>query len=470
MIDNHTAIIDDNRTISFSELTSIVNRTAQYYFEKGIKDSSTVAILANNSLEYVITIYALWNLGAIPAPLNTRLTSNEITSIVNNSNFNFIIIDDSFFNIQTQIKSINMAIKYEGNEYSKKVEAMPNGIAVIIHTSGSSGKPKGVEITNSNLYQSYLSLTDSFRFNPKDRFLASLPFYHIGGFAIISRALLAGSILVIPQNLKQDSIENAIIKYEPSVVSLVPTMLSRIIENDIKPNSNMKCLFLGGGASSDELIHTALERNWPIVKVYGSSETTAMVTGCWGEELHKFPACAGNPFNEIEIKILNEEKAELNSGEVGEIAIKSKTIASGYLNNSKLWNHKLHNDFYLTGDYGYLDNDGRLFVVARRTDLIVSGGENIDPREIEDTLNTHSSIMESIVFPTQNDDWGEIATALVVLNKEANFEIDKIQLYLKSKLASFKVPKIISIVTEIPRTELGKIDLAKCKSIVLKGN
>ncbi len=406
MINNHTAIVDDNRTISFSELTSIVNRTAQYYFENGITKNSTVAILANNSLEYVITIYALWNLGAIPTPLNTRLTKSEINSIVNNSNFNSIIIDDSFSNIQLQIQSINMVIKYEGNEYSKRVEALPNGIAVIIHTSGSSGKPKGVEITNNNLYQSYLSLANSFRFNPKDKFLASLPFYHIGGFAIISRALLAGGILVIPKNLKQDSIVNAIKKHEPSVVSLVPTMLSRIIGNKIKPNSSMRYLFLGGGASSDELIHSALDNNWPVVKVYGSSETTAMVTGCWGEELRKLPACAGKPFNEIEIKVLNEEKVELNSGEVGEIAIKSKTIASGYLNNSKLWNHKLHNDFYLTGDYGYLDNDGRLFVVARRTDLIVSGGENIDPREIENLLMANTSVNEVVVFPILNDEWG----------------------------------------------------------------
>ena len=454
----NAAIISDTRLILFSELSGIVCKTAQYYFQNGILPKSKVAILGYNSIEYVITIYALWKLAAIPVPINTRLKESEIKSIFKSSQCSNIIVDNSFKNSLSNLPSIDMTFKNKGLEYKVNTNTQENETAVIIHTSGSSGVPKGVETSNYNLYQSFLALSQTFNFSNDDVFLASLPFYHIGGFSIINRALLSGGVLVIPKSLKQNDIVYSMKEHNASIVSLVPTMLKRIIEEGIKPNKNLRCLFLGGGASSNDLIYSALNNNWPIVKVYGSSETTAMITACWGAKLRETPNSAGKPFSGITIKILDDSFNEVENGIVGEIAVKSKTIAKGYLNLPELWNKKKFNDFYLTGDYGYLDKEGKLFVVARRTDLIVSGGENIDPREIESILNTHPKIIETFVFPIEDSEWGEIPVAIVVLNEAKCLSQKNIIDFLKPKIASYKLPRKIIFTNKIPKTELGKVN------------
>ena len=459
MIDKSVAIIDDNRSIAFSSLTNIVNKTAHYYFEHGINRNNNIAILGNNSIEYVIAIYALWKIGAIPVPINTRLTDNEITSILHSSNCNILLHDSNFTNRFTEIDSIIMVVKSEGQTLKTPTELNPNDTAVIIYTSGSSGKPKGVEITNNNLYQSYIAATKSFAFSSSDKFLASLPFYHIGGFAIINRALLSGGTLVLPKSIKQMDIVESMTKQNPTVVSLVPTMLKRMLKDKVKPNNKLRYLFLGGGPSDNALINTALSEHWLVVKVYGSSETTAMVTASWGNSLKMNPSSAGKPFSDIKIVILSESYSIVDNNIIGEIAIKGSTIAKGYYNNSKLWEEKIHKEFYLTGDFGYLNSDGVLFVVARRTDLIVSGGENIDPKEIEKYLNDLDEVNESLVLPIDHSEWGQIPVAIIVLNESASITEQRIIEYLKSKISSYKIPKKILFASAIPKTELGKVNM-----------
>ncbi|MDA3861849.1 MAG: o-succinylbenzoate--CoA ligase [Melioribacteraceae bacterium] len=465
MIDKSLAIVDDNSSIPFSSLTNIIIKTAQYYFDNGVKQKENIAIIGYTSIEYVIAIYSLWKLGAIPVPINTRLKDAEIKSILLSSNCSSIIRDDNILNHTINIPTIKMLIKSDGKEYKTTLEPEPNDTAVIIHTSGSSGKPKGVKTTNNNLYQSYISTSQSFGFSNEDLFLASLPFYHIGGFSIINRALLSGGTLVLPKSLKQEDIVNSMDKYNPTIISLVPTMLKRMIEVGIEPNKSLRHLFLGGGPSDDELIYSSIRNKWPIVKVYGSSETTAMATACWGKELEDNPASAGKPFANIKIKILDDSKTNVANNVVGEIAIASPTIASGYINDENVWNSKIYGDFYLTGDYGYFDNYNNLFIVSRRTDLIVSGGENIDPREIEKIFNELLEVKESLVFPIKDSEWGEIPVAIISLDKPFPFSEKEIIDYIKSKISSYKIPKRILLVDELPKTALGKVNVEEIKEM-----
>ena len=459
MKSNTIAIKDEKRSIRFSELTHFINGTAKYFLDNGIKRKERVPLLSNNSIEYVLTIFALWRINAIPVPINTRLKDDEILSILKSIKRARIIKSLEFEKVKLEIPVIEMKVVFSRDALDYQNSANPNDTAVIIHTSGSSGKPKGVETTNNNLYQSYLSETSKFNYSNNDRFLASLPFYHIGGFAIINRALLSGGTLVLPKSLKQDDIVESMQKDNPTIISFVPTMLKRLIETDISPNENLRHLFLGGGPSDGNLIHSALKNNWPIVKVYGSSETTAMVTACSGKELETYPASAGKPLENVELKILDESNNSTDKNVVGEIAIKSPTIAKGYLNDKSTWNNRINEGFYLTGDYGYLDDESKLFVVARRTDLIVSGGENIDPREIEMMINRHSKVYESFVFPFKDVEWGQVPIAIIVLNKNTDLDKDEILNYLKPKIASFKIPKRILLVDEIPKSELGKVNI-----------
>jgi o-succinylbenzoate---CoA ligase len=470
MIDKSIAIIDDKQSIYFPDLSKIISKTAQYYLDNGVKPKNNIALIGDNSIEYVITVYSLWKLGAIPLPINTRLKDDEIKSIINSSNCSIIIKDENFSTTLSGFNSIKMFLKSDEEECNINNEAKPDDVAVIIHTSGSSGTPKGVETTNNNLYQSYLLATTQFNFSDRDIFLASLPFYHIGGFSIINRALLSGGTLVLPKSLKQNDIMLSLEKYNPTIVSFVPTMLKRFIENGINPNNNLRLLFLGGGPSSDKLISSALKNKWPIVKVYGSSETTAMITACSGNELKMIPASAGKPFDGIKIKILDETKSLVANNVVGEIAIKSATIARGYLNEVKSWHNKFHNDYYLSGDYGYIDENGLLFVVARRTDLIISGGENISPHEVELYLNEHFEIADSFVFPINDIEWGQIPVAVLVLENNSSLTEYEIVNYLKSKISSYKIPKQILVLDEIPKTALGKVNIEAVRALFAKSN
>ncbi|MCF6268754.1 MAG: o-succinylbenzoate--CoA ligase [Melioribacteraceae bacterium] len=468
MTSNSIAIIDDKRSVSFFELTSFINGTAKYYLSNGIKPKEYVPLLSNNSIEYVISIFALWRISAIPIPINTRLKDVEILSILKSINISKVIKSQKFKKQLSETQSIEMKIESNNDVLEYHNTANPYDTAVIIYTSGSSGKPKGVEITNNNLYQSYLSETKEFNFSSTDCFLTSLPFYHIGGFAIINRALLSGGTLVLPKSLKQDDIVKSMQKDNPTIISFVPTVLNRLIEIGTKPNENLRYLFLGGGPSSDSLIHSAFKNNWQIVKVYGSSETTAMVTACSGKELKAHPACAGRPLENVKLKILDESKRSVEINTVGEIAIKSNAIAKGYLNDISNWNDKIHDGYYLTGDYGFLDKENRLFVVSRREDLIVSGGENIDPREIEMLINEHSEVSESFVFPIKDDEWGQVPVAIIVLKKNSVLEKDMIFKNLKLKIAAFKIPKKILFVTEIPKSALGKVNIEAIKVLFEK--
>ena len=164
--------------------------------------------------------------------------------------------------------------------------------------------------------------------------------------------------------------------------------------------------------------------------------------------------------------IFDESHQELKSKEVGEIAIKSKSIAKGYLKNNKLWNEKIYGDYFLTGDYGYLNADGYLFVVSRRSDLILSGGENIDPVEIENILLKYRSINEAKVFPIADKKWGQVPASVVVCKESEICSGDEILQYLRENLSAFKIPKKILIIDKMPKTHLGKIDINSLKSMI----
>jgi len=465
MTTNSIVIIDDEERITFSDLHNLINGTAKYFLNNGVKSHEYIPILSDNSLQYVVTIFALWKISAIPVPINTRLRDEEVLSIVNIVGCSKIIKSSEFNEFLSEFPSIEMKIESKSKLLQNRNGANLNDTAVIIHTSGTSGKPKGVEITNNNLFQSYLSETKEFHYSSSDCFLASLPFYHIGGIAIINRALLSGGTLVVPRSLKQNDIVDSMLENNPSIISLVPTVIKRLIDSGASPNRNLRHLFLGGGASDDKLISAAFKNGWPVVKVFGSSETTAMVTACYGEELEQHPSSAGKSLDGVEIKILDETKKNINVKMVGEIAIKSPTIAKGYLNNELNWNDKIHDGYYLTGDYGYLDEDDKLFVVARRADLIVSGGENINPREIEKLINEQSAVSESFVFPIENEEWGQIPVAIILLKKDFTLERNKIIADLKLRLASFKIPKKIVFAKEIPKTEMGKVNIEEIKRL-----
>jgi len=463
---NDLAIIAGVNTIRYSELTQIVNRTAKYYLAKGISPEDKIGILSGNNTEFVIACFALWRLNAIPIPLNIKLNINELKKLIIFSDCKFILKSDEFTKILPEFDSLSLSASDSSSDIKYENETNENDTAVIIFTSGTSGSPKGVELTNKNLFESFISINSSFNFSTNDKFLASLPFYHIGGFAMITRALLSGGTLIISNSLKTNDIAESMIKNDPTVISLVPTMLKRLIDNEISPNNNLRIAFIGGGPSTDDLILESMNAGWPLVKVYGSTETSSMITGLSNSDLRKRPASAGLPFGEDIIKIMNDSGSEVGINEIGEICVKGKLITKGYFKNLDLTKSKFRDNFFLTGDMGYIDKEGYLFVDSRIRDLIISGGENIDPAEVESVILEHPEVVETIVFSAPSNEWGQTPMAAVVLSEESKLTLKELNDFIKEKIASYKIPSKLFLVDQLPKNQVDKIQIEELKKIL----
>lgn len=450
-----SVIVYNGEKISYNELFNSVIKTAAYLNEQRIKQNDIVPLLYENSSEFIVLVLSLWQLGAVPVPLNSKLLSKDLNEQINFINPSIVLKSGEFKNLSTEVKSLTIPfneLKDQGDLINPDFDT--DKIALILFTSGSSGKPKAVMLTLNNLIQSAVIGNNVLNQTSEDRWLASLPFYHIGGFSIIFRTLFYGASIIIPESLSNKHLAESIINYKPTLASFVSNQLKYLVDEKLIPPEELRTVLLGGGFSDKDLILNAIEKGWNIAKVYGSTETSSFVTFMNSEEVKKKLEASGKVIQPNEI-IISEE---------GEIAVKSPAVMKGYFNNDEETIAKLKNDFYHTGDTGFLDDEGYLFVKAKKNDLIVTGGENVNPVEVENAILSNSKIKDVCVVGVQDEKWGQIVSAAVVLKDNINLSQDELKNYLKKKLASFKIPKRIIFVKDLPKSGLGKIKRLDVKS------
>ena len=470
--DSSFAILTPGSILTYGQLELSISNTIKALVKLGVKRLDKIAVLSENNKEYVVLVLSLWNMGAIPVPVNVRLLPNEIEELVSFAGCKFVFTDNHFKDLLTaaNIKShlIPLADEQAGNILTDNIQYPDssdkfnlNNTALVIFTSGSSGKSKGVVLSFNNLLHSAMNANKLFHHTQKDRWLASLPFYHIGGFSVITRNFFYGTSLIIPKSLKNEDLMQAIEKFKPTLTSLVTTQLKRLIEAGCKPNPELRQVLLGGGFIETALVSEALDKGWKVSKSYGTSETSSFVTVLYPEEFKFKPLSAGRAIPPNEILVLDDNKNILPHNETGEIAVKAQSVAKGYLNNDEETRKKFIDNIFYSGDHGYLDDKGFLFIEARREDLIISGGENINPLEIENEILKYNGIKETCVFGLNDTEWGDIVAAAIVSENEIS--VDELREFLKNKLPAFKHPKKIFILDKLPKTELGKIQRGKVK-------
>lgn len=409
-----------------------------------------VPILSSNNSEFIRIILALWNKGFVPVPINARWTEIEIESVLTRHKFDLIFYQNIFFDKLKNIKIKKFSFDDLSSLPGKEIKSKSYDEALVIFTSGSTGEPKGVVHSFNSLAKSPINGAEILNQNISDRWLASLPFYHIGGFQIICRALASGCEIIIPDNLETESLKKAIQQFNPTHISLVSTQLQRLIECDTRLDKSLKLTLVGGGFSEDELIINSDKIGWRPIRVYGSSETASFITAASAEDIRKNPGTVGKPVNNTKIKLSDED----------EILISTSSLFSYYLNNPEETKSKLKNGFYHSGDLGKISGE-YLFIEARRNDLIVSGGENVNPYEVEKALMEIQGIKEACVFPIEDNEWGQLVACAIVADKIISDE--EIKKELKSKLAAFKIPKKFYFVNQLPKTSLGKIEREKIR-------
>lgn len=450
------AIIKSDLSVTYKELFEKAAQLTSDLINNGIKKRDYVPLLIDDNLKFIETTIALWNLGTVPVPLNIKLLDEEIFSIIDDYDFKFLITDRLFpFNKRNE----NLKIIFFDNIKSSSIQknfALPNfkDEAVVIFTSGSTGRPKGVVHTFLTLTNSIETGNEILNHHENDRWLASLPLYHIGGFQIICRSLYYGCSIIIPDSLKSIHLAEAIINYKPTHVSLVSTQLERLINLKVKPKESLRVSLIGGGFINDDLMFESEKLGWNPFRVYGSSETASFITAIASNEIFNCPQSAGKALGNTEIKTSDES----------EILIKSNCLFQKYLDDEKETHSKLADGFYHTGDLGFVDKDGYLFIEARRNDLIVSGGENVNPIEVEKVLLEFPFIIEACVFPKPNKIWGQIVAAVIVCRDKSISE-KTLKEKLKQKLSGFKIPKQFTFVDKLPRTSLGKLERGKIRKM-----
>lgn len=436
----------ETKQYTYYDINEMTQAYAKSLLGENIKYQERVILCLPSEIELVEIILACFEIGVVAVPISPMLTVNEKNKIINKVKPKLIItnwsINKSFNSITIPIIPIEEILHSSrgcatiNNDYVYSL----NDTAMIILTSGTSGVPKPVELTYHNFEVSCNNWNNFLTFNNFDQFLCCLPLYHIGGVCVLFRALIYGFSANLINSFEVEKVLNALLDSKITIISLVPTMLKRIIESDngILALKSLRWILLGGGPCPEYLLDYCIKHKLNIVKVYGMSETcSGTVALKLLDEPHN-KLYAGRPFPEAKIWI-----------EKGEIHISGPMVMKKYFGeNETKGTHNSH-------DLGRIHND-LVFVDIRRKDLIISGGENINPIEIEEAILSIKEISDAMVLGVDDDEWGQRVIAFIV--SKGNISKKNINNKLKKLISSYKIPKEYINLDSIPRNEIGKIN------------
>ena len=440
-------IQEGERQYSFVDVGDMAATYSKALLKEGIKTQDRILIYLPSTVEFIEIVLACFEIGAIAAPISPMLIDSELEQIITTIQPKLIItswnqkLPDSRFPISVscieELPNASSGCSVITNNYKKNIE----DVCSIILTSGTTGIPKAVQLTYGNFEASCNNWNEFLQFQPNDQFLCCLPLHHIGGLAVMLRALMFGFSVNLVSTFEAKLVLGTIIKHPVTIISLVPTMLKRILdlEGGLNALKSLRWILLGGGPSPEYLLDLSIREKLNIVKVYGMSETCSGTVGLkLLDEPHK-KLYAGRPFSSVKIWTENDE-----------LHISGPMVMKGYVGEVET------NGTHTSHDLGRVDDDNLIFLDIRRKDLIVTGGENVNPLEVEKALLNIDGITDAAVVGVEDAEWGERVQAFVV----SEFQISNFNFRnpLKGKISDFKIPKEFIQVPSIPRNELGKIE------------
>jgi O-succinylbenzoic acid--CoA ligase len=417
------AVIADGLELTYAELEREATASARRLAARGARRGATVALRLDAGLEYVVLLHALMKLGCVAYPINTRLSDAEIDAELARAEPALTVGQSSDLTLTEA--DLPLLGEHDLDELHCR-----------ILTSGTSGGPRPVSLTYGNHLWSAVGSAFNLGVEPTDRWLCCLPLFHVSGLSIVMRSVIYGTAAVVHDRFEVDRVAAALEGDGVTVISLVATQLARLLEAgvDLLP---LRAALVGGGPVPDAVLEEAVGRGATVVQTYGLTETASQVTTLAPADAERKLGSSGRPLLTTHLRIAD-----------GEILVQGPTVAPGCADEAG-WLH--------TGDLGRIDEDGFLYVEDRLGDMIISGGENVLPAEVEEVLLRHPAVAEAAAVGRDDGEWQEAVTAIVVLRNGAEASAEDLRRHCQAELAAFKVPKRFEFASELPRTASGKL-------------
>ena len=490
---------------SYAEFDQSVSMFATALQDLGIQKGDHVAFLLGNTPHFLISLYATMRIGATAIPVNPIYTPDEISYIIHNSDAKAVIALDLLLplvekaagafptvehyiicetvpetpekiaalpaEVKSKIQPFSQLIA-KGRPNFNPIEMDENETAIILYTSGTTGRPKGAMLTHKNLYSNARDVAEYLNFTENDRIIATLPVFHVFALTVVVNApLLTGATLLLMPKFSPADIFTVAREMKATVFAGVPTMYNFLYQfpgGESADFATIRLAISGGSSLPVALLHNFEEKfAVRISEGYGLSEASPVT--CFNPlDRDRIPGSIGTTIVNVENKVVDEFGEEVNDGEVGELVVRGPNVMKGYYKMPEETEATIRNGWLYTGDMAKRDDNGYFYIVDRKKDLAIVGGFNVYPREVEEVLFAHRDIVEAAVIGVPDADFGEAIHAFIVLKDGVSVTPEQLEHYCAERLAKYKVPKRFEFLDELPKNTTGKILRRSLKEHVTK--
>lgn len=493
------ALIYQDRTYNYEEFRDRVKLWASHLDDRGVQPGDRVAYLGMNSESFLFAMFASWWIGATFMPFNYRLSAAEISHLLLQGTPNTIFVEGSHLELAKNVYGIE---RHDVIVVDEDPHAQPDGdipiywtrtsslagkdtsamrrprplnmrdLALLLFTSGTTGLPKGVQLTFGNLWWNSMNVDTMVDTRPGDVTLATAPLFHVGALnSFVIRSFFRGNTVVVHRHFDPAQVFTDIEKYGIGSAFLVPAQLQAMYNHEGFTDSDLvslRAIICAGAPVPPALIRRYLEKGLVVQQAWGLTETSPFATYLPPRMTEEKLGSCGIPMPYTQIKLVNPDTGEdiTATGETGEMWVKGPNVATGYWNNPEATQKAYTAGWFHSGDLGYVDEDGYYFVVDRLKDMIISGGENVYPAEVELVLAGHDDIIGSAVVGVPDEKWGECVVAVVHPTPGVELSLEEIREHCDNHLARYKLPRRLVLVEEIPRNSAGKIDKIRTRALV----
>lgn len=480
--DSDAFIFNDNR-ITYKELDERATKIAGWLQSQGIKKNDKVGFMIKNSIAFSEVFFGVALSGGVSVPINFRLTANEVVYILEDSDSEIVIIDEEYtdmlISIKEKLPKLKKIIVIGNNEYpselfsyesiiNESINYLPcetlteNDTSFIMYTSGTTGKPKGAVLSHKNLHINAMNLIYTGHSRYGESNLLAPPQFHIAGLLLTIKSVLTGGKTILIQEFNPIKILEELEKEKINFIFLVPAMWNFLFQvpNISEYNlSSVQICATGAAITPVEIKKRILNHfdNAILVDHFGQTETTATATMLVGEEALEKPESVGRPVINMEIRVVDEDMNDVPTGGVGEIIYRGPSVMKEYYKNLEETKIAFRSGWFHSGDLVKMDNEGYIYMVDRQKDMIISGGENIYPAEVEEVLYQLPEILECAVYAAPDSKWGECVKATIVLKPDHVLKEEDVVQHCQKHLASYKKPRLVEFSKALPRNATGKV-------------